>query len=71
MKQEPVPVVLYRYNEFKALGPAVTRWWTNPDAEYQYYVRIPSNYDQETAKACYDFVIETVLQLQGKNVFLY
>ena len=61
----------YRYDEFKALGPSVTRWWTNPDGEYEYYVGIQSNYNQETAKACYDFVIETVLQLQGKNVFLY
>lgn len=61
----------YRYDEFKALGPTVTRWWTNPDGEFQYHIVIPSNYDQDTAKACYDFVIETVLQLQGKNVFLY
>lgn len=61
----------YRYDEFKALGPAVTPWRTNPNGKYQYYVGIPSNYNQTTAKACYDFAIETVLQMQGKNAFLY
>jgi len=61
----------FRYNEFKALGPAVNHWWGGEEDDYRYYIALPLNYDQKTAKVCYDFVIETILKLQGKNVFLY
>ena len=61
----------FRYDEFKALGPAVNHWWGGEEDDYSYYIAFPSNYDQKTAKICYDFVIETILNLQGKNVFLY
>lgn len=61
----------YRYNEFKALGPAVGHRWNAPDDQYDYFLGLTATYDQTTAKVCYDFVIETILQLQGKNVFLY
>ena len=61
----------FRYHEFKGLGPAISHWYGNPDNEYDYYVGGLPIYDEASAKVCYDFVIETVLQLQGKNVFLY
>lgn len=61
----------FRYDEFKALGPAIYKRWTSPDDEFDYYVGSETNYNLTTTKACYDFVIETVLQLQGNNVFLY
>lgn len=60
----------FRYHEFKGLGPAITHWLGNPDDKYDYYVGGLPIYDETTAEACYDFVVETVLQLQGKNVFL-
>lgn len=61
----------FKYSEFIAMGPVVNRWWGSPEGEYNYYVGIKEMYDAATAKACYDFVVETALQLQGKNVFLY
>ena len=61
----------FKYSEFIAMGPAVNRWGNSLDGEYDYYVGVTEMFDATTAKACYDFVIDTVLQLQGKNVFLY
>lgn len=61
----------YKYSEFIAMGPAVNRWRGSSDDKYEYYVGISKMYDALTAKVCYDFVVDTALQLQGKNVFLY
>ena len=59
----------YRYREFIALGPQIYRSF-NYEESFQYFIGNSSMYNEETAKACYDFVVETALQLQGKNVFL-
>jgi hypothetical protein len=61
----------FKYSDFIAMGPVVNRWWGSPDGKYDYYVGMKERYDEATAKACYNFVVETALQLQGKNVFLY
>ena len=63
----------FKYGEFIDLGPKVNQWVGEKAGEYtyDYYVGMESSYSQETAKACYDFVIDTYLKLAGSSVFLY
>lgn len=63
----------FKYGEFVDLGPKVNKWAGDAAGEYQYdyYLGSESRYSDETAKACYDFVIETALKLTGAKVFLY
>ena len=60
----------FKYNEFVAMGPSVRHWRSQLEPQYDYYIGFPNLYNKSTAKTCYDFVVETILQLQGKNVFL-
>lgn len=61
----------FRYNEFVAMGPSIYRSHSNPEKKYDYFVFMKELYTEETARACYNFVMESILSLQGKNVFLY
>jgi hypothetical protein len=63
----------FKYGEFIDLGPNVNQWPGDIPGEYSYdyYIGSASSYDDETAKACYDFVIETAFKLIGSKVFLY
>ena len=63
----------FKYEEFIVMGPAIKQWPGNKEGEFQYdyYLGSGSKYSEETAKACYDFVIETALKLMGSKIFLY
>lgn len=63
----------FKYGEFIDFGPTVNQWPGEKQGEYQYdyYLGSESQYSEETAKACYDFVIETAFRLMGSKVFLY
>lgn len=63
----------FKYEEFICADPFVRQWAGEKEGEYRYeYYFIPdSQFSEDTAKACYDFVIETALKLMGSKVFLY
>ena len=63
----------FKYGEFVDLGPNVNQWLGDEPGKYfyDYCLDNESSYDEETAKACYNFVIETALKLIGSKVFLY
>lgn len=63
----------FKYGEFIDLGPKVNQWiGENPgEYSYDYYVGMESLYSDETAAACYEFVIETAFKLIGSKLFLY
>lgn len=59
------------YEEFMNHGAHVNYWPEEEGEEkYEYYVGDESKYTKETAERYYDFVIETALRLQGRDVFV-
>lgn len=60
----------FKYSEFKAMGPIINQWHKAEGKDYDYYIMSIDQYDENTAETCYNFVVNSALQLQNKKLFI-
>lgn len=60
----------FKYSEFKAMGPSITKWNGDEGKEYDYYIMNIDFYDKKSADTCYNFVVNCALQFQNKKLFI-
>lgn len=60
----------FKYSEFKAMGPYIQRWPNAEGNDYDYFLMRVESYDKNSAETCYNFVVDSALQLQNKKLFI-
>ena len=60
----------FKYSEYKAMGPTITRWHQMEGRDYDYYLMSVDQYDITSAETCYNFVVDSALQFQNKKLFI-